>query len=166
MTESAESLQSSLVVAPLPHRFLALIIDVAIALLALPITLFVESGSQAANAFQAAISATYYIGFLIAKSATPGKLALGLYVGDRNGGLVQANTAMVRYAAFDGPTYLLAVEPVALLPLVGLIFLASLLMTLIDKRRRALHDRIAGTVVYKGRPPESISSYGEGFPRL
>jgi uncharacterized RDD family membrane protein YckC len=91
------------------------------------------------------VVALYQIGFLVAVSATPGKIAMGLYVGDRQGHRLRPDTAILRYLAlFIGGT------------LFGIGTTISVALVLVDRRwRRALHDRIAGTLVLSGRPPQT-----------
>ena len=87
------------------------------------------------------IAASYHIFFLCTMSATLGKLALHLYVSDRQGQRIRPDTAILRYL-----TYM-----VGQLIFIGMV--ASAVLVLVDPRRRAIHDRVAGTLVVVGRPP-------------
>jgi len=72
--------------------------------------------------------------FLPKYGATPGKMALGLKVINADGGPVGAQKAIGRYFA-----ELLS----------GMICYVGYLMVLFDEERRALHDRLCGTLVVK-----------------
>jgi uncharacterized RDD family membrane protein YckC len=82
-------------------------------------------------------SASYHIGFVAAKGATPGKMAAGIYVADLQGRAVTPDTAILRYLVY------LVGGAVS----VGTIASALLLFT--DRERRTVHDRIARTVVLR-----------------
>ena len=133
-------------IAPLLARVLAFLVDVLILMLLnlVLIGTLLASGAGDAAVFVAPIvvDAAYYIGFVAATSATPGKRALGLYIGTREGGAVTPDVAILRYLAYF----------VGAVVAVGTI--VSIVLVLIDPRRRALHDRVAGTLVLVGRPPE------------
>ena len=94
----------------------------------------------------------YHVGFLRARNATPGKMMLGLSVRrvDQPGRLA-VGTAFMRMLL---P---LSVGVFSLIPLVSyLVFfvtLADLIWPAKDPRRQALHDKIAGTQVVRGRQP-------------
>lgn len=102
------------------------------------------------------VLAVYQIGFLATRNATPGKMMLGLSVRrvDRQGRL-GVGTAFMRLLL---P---LTVGVFSLVPLVSyvLFFLstADLLWPIRDPKRQALHDKIAGTVVVKGKQPNRSS---------
>jgi uncharacterized RDD family membrane protein YckC len=85
------------------------------------------------------LQATYNIGFVATRSATPGKMAMRIVVRDLEGKAVQPDTAILRYVV-------LMIENVVL---VGIIVSAVLLFT--DQRRRTIHDRIAQTLVVKAQ---------------
>jgi len=87
------------------------------------------------------VTASYYVFFLSTMSATPGKLVLGLYVSDRTGNRIRPDTAILRYLIYL----------VGQLLMLGMFISAVLVLT--DPRRRAIHDRVAGTLVVVGRPP-------------
>lgn len=105
------------------------------------------------------VLAAYHVGFLATRNATPGKMMLGLTVRkvDRRGRL-GVGTAFMRVLL---P---LAVGVFSLIPLVSylLFFLstADLLWPIRDPQRQALHDKIAGTLVVKGKQPANRSSRG------
>jgi uncharacterized RDD family membrane protein YckC len=79
----------------------------------------------------------YHLGFLIAISATPGKMALRMHVADPDGGKLYPDRLILRYLAFF-----------VALPL----FPISAYMVLTDPQRRAIHDRVAGSTIHPGRP--------------
>ena len=87
------------------------------------------------------VTASYHIFFLSTMSATPGKLVLGLYVSDRAGNRLRPDTAILRYLIYL----------VGQLLVIGMFLSIALVLT--DPLRRAIHDRVAGTLVVVGRPP-------------
>ena len=124
-------------------RGIAILLDSAIIfILAVVIIGPGELGHGVGLAFYMAGWAAYYIGFTIVLSASPGKIAMGLYVADKSGGRPRPDSVILRYVV------LLA----GALPF-GIGTVISLLMVLTDPQRRALHDRVAGTLVLDGRPP-------------
>lgn len=86
--------------------------------------------------------ALYYIGFTILTGATPGKMAVGIHVAGKDGNRAQPDSVILRYV----------IMMAGALPF-GVGTVLSILLVLTDPRRRALHDRIAGTQVLDGRPP-------------
>jgi uncharacterized RDD family membrane protein YckC len=143
----------TLTVAPLHLRIGAALID-AVILLVINAALVAAANpdslgeSSTANETSYAIAlisgAVYYIGFNAIVSATPGKIAMRIYVADRQGARVRPDTAILRFIVF----------------LVGSIFLfgigalISIVLVIVDPNRRSLHDRIAGTLVLR-RPSDS-----------
>ncbi len=69
------------------------------------------------------------------KQATIGKMAMGIYVADLDGGKITFATATGRYFAKI---------------LSGLILLIGYIMAAFTEKKQALHDQMAGTVVLKG----------------
>lgn len=105
------------------------------------------------------IMAIYHVGFLATRSATPGKMLLGLSVRrvDRAGPL-GVGTAFMR-------TLLpLAVGVLSLAPILSyllwLVWIADLLWPLRDPQRQALHDKIASTQVVRGKQPRGAAPFG------
>ena len=98
------------------------------------------------------VQCVYHVGFLRARNATPGKMMLGLSVRrvDQPGRLA-VGTAFMRMLLPLG-VGLLSMVPL-LSYLVFFVTLADLLWPLRDPRRQALHDKIAGTQVVRGRQP-------------
>lgn len=106
------------------------------------------------------VQAVYHIGFLVLRNATPGKMVLGLTVRptDRPGRL-SAGTAFMRMLLPLGVGVLSVVPLVSYL--VWFVTVADLLWPLKDPRRQALHDKIAGTQVVKGKQPrDGVGSSG------
>lgn len=93
--------------------------------------------------------AVYVIGFLRAKSATPGKLLLGLRVrGWEQAGRLSWRTCFLRFGGEILPAILSC----------GLYFWVDALWCLFDGRRQTLHDKIASTVVVeKGSDPPAVA---------
>jgi len=89
------------------------------------------------------VGTVYHIGFVTARSATPGKMIVGTRICDREGNALRPDTAILRYLAFLIGNAIL----------VGT--LVSLVLLVTDPRRRTVHDRVAGTlVVMAPRPAE------------
>ena len=83
------------------------------------------------------ISAIYFIGFNAAKSATPGKMALGMrIVNAKTGKKPSVGRFVVRHIS----------EYLSYLP-----FLLGYFWVVVDKRNQSFHDHIAGTVVVKAK---------------
>jgi uncharacterized RDD family membrane protein YckC len=81
------------------------------------------------------IHAAYYIFPTAVALGTPGKTALRMRIVKRNGEAPTPDVVILRYLVF------------LITFLVPLGLLASLALVLTDPERRALHDRIAGTIV-------------------
>jgi uncharacterized RDD family membrane protein YckC len=84
----------------------------------------------------------YFIGFTMALGATPGKIAMGIHVAGKDGRRPRPDSVILRYV----------VMLAASLPF-GIGTAISIALAITDPKRRALHDRIAGTMVLDGRPP-------------
>jgi uncharacterized RDD family membrane protein YckC len=103
------------------------------------------------------VQTAYHVGFLSTRSATPGKMVLGLSVRsvDR-AGRIGVGTAFMRILL---P---LAIGVLSVIPLVSYLMsfvaIADLVWPIKDQRRQALHDKIAGTQVVKGKQPRATSS--------
>jgi uncharacterized RDD family membrane protein YckC len=131
--------------APLILRFAAVFIDVVIlvvigfALIAAtdPDSFDKQEVSQSTYALGIIMSAVYNIGFLATISATPGKLAMGLYVADKQGARIRPDTAILRHVVF-----LIGNSIV-----IGLV--ASVFLLFIDQAHRTVHDRVSGTIVLR-----------------
>jgi uncharacterized RDD family membrane protein YckC len=90
--------------------------------------------------------ATYYVFFWTFTGQTPGKGIMGLRVVPRRGGKLKVGRAILRYIG-----YYLSVIPFGL----------GILWILVDDRRLAWHDRIAGTCVlysWEAKPDETFLS--------
>ena len=80
------------------------------------------------------VATVYYVGFWAATGQTPGKWLLGLRVVAKSGGRLPFGRAVLRLVGYV----------VSALPLY-----AGFLWVLVDSRRRAWHDRLAGSrVIY------------------
>jgi uncharacterized RDD family membrane protein YckC len=99
--------------------------------------------------------ALYYVAFVSLLRATPGKLAFGLRIARIDGQPLMPDTAILRYLIF-------LVGNVAL----GIGSIVSAFLLLRDPARRAVHDRVAGTVVVAAQrlqsPKPSESEAGAG----
>ncbi|MBI5414412.1 RDD family protein [Candidatus Peregrinibacteria bacterium] len=124
-------------------RFLALLIDgiiiaiVSRILFGSQVSATPETGvnfqmSGQLNGWQNLVHLIYFIGFWIALSATPGKMACGLKIISQDGSKLRPAQAVGRYFAMI---------------LSGIILFIGFLMAGFDDRKRALHDRLAKTYV-------------------
>ena len=140
---------TGLVLGPILLRAVAFLIDwislVAFFLLVGPLLGFELQDGQARDGETLAafwvLSAIYHIGFWCWRSATPGKLAVNIYVAYPDGTRIRPDTAILRFIVYM----------VSFLTF-GIGALISLVMVNVDRDRRALHDRVAGTMVIAGRP--------------
>jgi uncharacterized RDD family membrane protein YckC len=154
-----EPLAPDLVIAPLGRRFLAVLID-GLVLLPVAITTWIFFGfffgllSDETYAITSAVGIFYNIGFVAGASATPGKMVMGLYIGDRAGQHVTLQQAVMRYLLFL--PYGLIYPMLDLIS--GLLVLVSIVMVVTDGRHRGLHDRMAGTLVLRGKPAIAVQS--------
>ena len=96
------------------------------------------------------LGVAYVLGFWITKQATPGKLAIGARIVDaRTGGKPSVGQFILRYFG-----YFLSSLPLGL----GFLWVAF------DRRKQGWHDKIAGTVVVRGRGMEPVC-FEEAAPR-
>ena len=130
--------------APVTLRALAFVLDVLILItvnLAFS-SLLSAAGADGSTIFAAivAVQALYYIGFTVYRSATPGKIAMRIYVSDLEGRPVAPDTAILRFLVYFVGGAIIAGSVI------------SALLVLNDPKRRTVHDRIARTLVVVGRP--------------
>jgi uncharacterized RDD family membrane protein YckC len=88
--------------------------------------------------------ATYYIFFWMTVGQTPGKGVMGLRILPRRGGKLKISRAIVRYIG-----YYISIIPFGL----------GILWILVDDRRLAWHDKLAGTCVvyaWEAKPDETF----------
>lgn len=108
------------------------------------------------------VSAAYSIGFVGFTSSTPGKMAMGMWVSDGTDQRVLPDRAILRFLVLALPNLTLlgvlrdhvqvSLAAWAATSLALLLVNAALILR--DPARRLLHDRISGTMVVEGRPPE------------
>lgn len=103
------------------------------------------------------ISAIYFVGSWVARSATPGQGLLGIRVRQVRGGPLLIGQAVARWLLLMGPLglgALLSITLPQLRPSIDPVTIAwSLLLlvtTLRSSTRQGLHDRAAGSVVIRG----------------
>jgi uncharacterized RDD family membrane protein YckC len=113
-----------------------------------------ETGSGAlvtgVNLLAILLGVAYVLGFWLTKQATPGKLAIGARIVDaRTGGKPSVGQFILRYLG-----YFLSSLPLFL----GFLWVAF------DRRKQGWHDKIAGTVVVRGRGTEPVR-FEEAAPR-
>ena len=143
MTEAASS---ELVVANPLLRGGAFLIDGAImAVVNLAVgQIYSSAGLSESTIFILFICATaaYHIAFVAVRSATLGKSLMGIYIGDSEGRAVRPDTAILRYLVLLVGGLILAIGTIV-----------SIVLVIVDRQqRRAVHDRVAGTLVLVGRP--------------
>lgn len=103
--------------------------------------------------FSLILALAYNVFFLVRKAATPGKLLLGLRVQSVGRlGPLSMDTAM-RRAGFEAVLSAMSQAPV--IGLIGLFLaVADSVWPIMDPRRQALHDKVAGTVVVLAPPKQ------------
>ena len=145
--DQMQQTQPSLIVASPLLRIGAFLIDTLLtSLVSLPLLSFLgdpESVSDPSRPDQGTIAvllivnAIYTIGLTATLSATLGKIALRMYIADRQGARIRPDTAILRYIVFlVGHTFFFGT-------------VISLVLLFANPERRTLHDRIAGTVVLR-----------------
>ncbi|MBE0480229.1 MAG: RDD family protein [Dehalococcoidia bacterium] len=95
-----------------------------------------------------AIYAAYFFGFWAWRGQTPGKMVVGARIANPDGTRVNAGRAFLRCAVYMGYfAVLLLVSGIWswLVPLAAILFIAF------NKRKRGLHDLVAGTIVVNTR---------------
>ena len=114
-------------------RFVAYIIDVIILAIIGWIVGMAVNQSEVGNVMLV-IGIVYIIGFWGWKSATPGKMALGLKIVTAQGGKLTWGKAILRYVGYF---------------VSGIILGIGYLMVFFTENKKGLHDMIAGTRVVK-----------------
>ena len=151
-----EASAKNLVLAPVLLRGSAFLIDLALVLLISTGLIGVVVGSDETRPALVVILVTlsiYHIVSLAAKSATPGKSLMNIYVAYPDGSAVRPDTAILRSAVLlvDHVLFLIA------LPI-------NLVMMMVDRDRRVAHDRVAGTIVLAGRAGAPLRPEQDGAP--
>jgi uncharacterized RDD family membrane protein YckC len=129
--------------------FVGLVVALGLSLVEIPdrlTTLLVAIGTALALVW----SVAYFTFFWSTTGQTPGNRVMGIEIrAAAPGEALRARRALAR---------------VLLLPLSVIPLGAGVLMILVDRRRRALHDRLAGTVVvYDAEPPRPVERQAD-FP--
>lgn len=142
------------IMAPLVLRALAVLIDVAIVtVINLGVTAVLGDPRLEKASTLAVIMVTtaiYNLAFVITKSATPGKMAMNLYIAYPDASPIRPDTALLRYVVlFIGN---LAIIDPMLLYVLSAFVIANICFVAFSRERRGIHDRIAGTIVLAGRP--------------
>lgn len=134
-------------------RFLAFIIDSIAAGIAVGVVITILFGSFEAPAtfedvddlygrfsVQTLLSAAIFISLWIWLASTPGKLIFNAYIVDaRTLGRASPGQLVVRYLGYFLSTF---------------VFMLGFLWIAFDKRKQGWHDKIAGTLVIRGKPRE------------
>lgn len=151
--------------AAIPLRFVAQVLDAGLHFVIVNLIMRATNGDSLIFAIETGVpvltlawAVVYELGFLLLWGATPGKRLLGMYVAGNDGGRVRPLNAALRVAAFHfffiGSFFAEDIGLRTMGWLFMLVVLASLAMVVTDDQRRALHDRIAGTRVLRGRVPK------------
>lgn len=152
--------------APAGRRIFAFLIDATMQTVLLLVMAAIFSdlrfSERAVVAGLLVVSAAYSVGFVGMTSSTPGKMAMGMWVSDGSGGRVLPDRAILRYLVIALPNLVLlgvlrdeaAASIIAWLAITGLLVIVNGLLVIADAANRLVHDRIAGTSVVNGRPPE------------
>jgi uncharacterized RDD family membrane protein YckC len=162
--------EQAVTAAALPMRFVALAIDAGIYFIAVNLVLrltgdglLVLAAETDAPLFTLAWAMVYEWGFLVLWSATPGKRLLSMYVAGEDGRGVRPLNAALRVAAFHlffaGFFFADDIGLRTMGWIFLLVVLTSVAMVATDPQRRALHDRIAGTRVLRGRAPKQDAPF-------
>jgi len=91
----------------------------------------------------------YFVGFWAWRGQTPGKMLMGAKIVKNDGGKIGIGRALLRFIVYF--LYLM-VGGFGLLALAGATIVALVIVAL-NKRKRGIHDFIAGTVVVDSRAP-------------
>ncbi len=129
-------------------RFLAFLIDNIAAMLVLGVVIALFFGSDidpqdvtdlfARSLVQSLLIAALFIGLWIYFASTPGKMIFDAYIVDaKTLGVASRGQLVVRYVGYIVSTLLL---------FLGFVWIAF------DARKQGLHDKMAGTLVIKGKP--------------
>jgi uncharacterized RDD family membrane protein YckC len=152
--------------APLSRRAFSFLIDAMMQAVLLGVMAAIFSdlrfSERAIVAGLLLVSSGYSIGFIGMTSSTPGKMAMGMWVSDGAGKRVLPDRAILRYLVIALPNLVLLgvlrdevrLSIVAWLAVTGAVLLINAALVLRGANNRLLHDRIAGTTVIVGRPPE------------
>ncbi len=136
---------TTLPVASLWARLVALFIDILIVVV-LAVTFEAALFGEKVETYQQVlvlliVMSIYQMFFLITTSSTLGKMAMRISVVDTQGLALRPDTAILRFLI-----YFIAG------PILTVGYLVSLYLAVKDPLHRGLHDRVAGTLVIRGRP--------------
>lgn len=156
--------------APIGRRVFALLIDATMQSVLLLVMAAVFSdlrfSDRAIVAGLLIVSSGYSIGFVGMTSSTPGKMAMGMWVSDGAGKRVLPDRAILRYLVIALPNLVLLgvlrdeerLSIYARLAVTAAVLAVNAMFIFRGTRNRLIHDRIAGTFVSEGRPPEAEES--------
>jgi len=152
--------------APIGRRIFAFLIDATMQTVLLLVMAAIFSdlrfSDRAIVAGLLIVSSSYSIGFVGMTSSTPGKMAMGMWVSDGAGKRVLPDRAILRYLVIALPNLVLLgllrdqerLSIYAWLVVTALVLAANSLLAVRGEGNRLIHDRIAGTNVIQGRPPD------------
>ena len=154
-------------------RLLAVIVDGILLTILFTIIGRLSGGQATLNTVTGAVSTTYgswqtwvflsvgivyCVGFWAWRGQTPGKMLLGAKIVKTNGSPIGIGRALLRFAFYF--LYLLLWGLIggligSSLVVLFLIFIGALVITAFNKKKRGIHDFIAGTVVINTRPKKA-----------
>lgn len=114
-------------------RFLAFLVD-AIILQGIGILVFMGNTPQIGNMAMYLPGILYILGFWIWKSATPGKMLLGIKIVGADGKAMTSSQALLRYLG-----YMLS----------GFVLGLGFIWAIFDRKKQGWHDKIADTYVVR-----------------
>jgi uncharacterized RDD family membrane protein YckC len=115
-------------------RLAATIIDTLIlALVLLPVALLLADAVTVAG-LVLALGFVYFVGFWVARGATPGKMLMGVQIVTKDGEPIGLGRSIVRYLGYF---------------LSGVLLLTGFITIGLRRDKRGLHDLLAGTVVVR-----------------
>ena len=100
-----------------------------------------------------AILLAYYVGLWTWRGQTPGKMLVGAKIVKRDGSRIGIVRALLRFGVYFLYLVVVALTGTRLLILFVIIIVACMIIAL-NKRKRGIHDFIAGTVVVNSRAPK------------
>lgn len=99
------------------------------------------------------IVTVYFVGFWTWRGQTPGKMLTGLKIVKTDGSPIGIRRAVLRFVVFF--LYLMLWAAISVnFGILFAIIIGALIITAFNKKRKGIHDFIAGTVVINSRPPK------------
>jgi uncharacterized RDD family membrane protein YckC len=103
----------------------------------------------------AAIILFYFVGFWAWRGQTPGKMLIGAKIVKKDGRPIGIGRALLRFFVYFLYLLLWGFAGSRLIVLFVIIIIALIILAF-NRRKRGIHDFIAGTVVIKSRPKKPM----------